>query len=72
MDKNDYLKADGFDEAIIGYDFLVDRLIYSVPKCIRILMDEGMTEEDAMEHFSYNVAGSYVGEQTPIWCDEFL
>ena len=27
-----------------------------------------MSEEDALEHFSYNVAGSYVGEKTPIWC----
>jgi len=29
-----------------------------------------MTEEDAMEHFSYNVEGGYVGEQTPIWCQD--
>jgi hypothetical protein len=27
-----------------------------------------MSEEDDMEYFDYNVAGSYVGEQTPIWC----
>ena len=26
-----------------------------------------MTEEDALEYFSYNVQGSYVGEGTPIY-----
>ena len=62
-----FLKADGFDEAIIGVDEATMRLIYSVSKCIEILMRD-MSEEDAMEHFSYNVSGSYVGEQTPIWC----
>jgi hypothetical protein len=26
-----------------------------------------MTEEDALEHFSYNIQGSYVGAGTPIY-----
>ena len=64
-----FLKADGFDEAIIGVDETTMRLIYSVSKCIEILMRD-MTEEDAMEHFSFNVSGSYVGEKTPIWCSD--
>lgn len=62
-----FLKADGFDEAIIGVDETTMRLIYSVSKCIEILMRD-MSEENAMEHFSFNVSGSYVGEKTPIWC----
>ena len=61
------LKADGFDEAILGIEEGSMRLIYSKSKCIEILCRD-MSEEDAMEHFDYNVAGSYVGEQTPIWC----
>lgn len=65
-----FLTADGFEEAIIGVDEQSMRLVYSVSKCINILIDQGMTEEDAMEHFSFNVAGSYVGEQTPIWCND--
>jgi len=66
-----FLKADGFDEAIIGVDETTMRLIYSVRKCIEILMRD-MSEEDAMEYFSFNVSGSYVGEKTPIWCtDDF-
>jgi hypothetical protein len=62
-----FLKADNFDEAIIGVDETTMRLIYSVSKCIEILMRD-MSEEDAMEHFSYNVSGGDVGEKTPIWC----
>jgi hypothetical protein len=61
------LKADGFDEAIIGIETDSMRLIYSVSKCIQILCKD-MSEEDALEHFDFNVSGSYVGEQTPIWC----
>jgi hypothetical protein len=66
-----FLKADGFDEAIIGVDENSMRLIYSVSKCIEILRED-MSEEDALEHFYYNVNGSYVGDKTPIWCIDDL
>lgn len=62
------LIADGFDQAIIGIEESSMRLIYSVNKCIEILTED-MSEEDALEYFSYNVIGSYVGEKTPIWCN---
>ena len=65
--EEEILKADGFDDAVIGIDESSMRLIYSVSKCIEILMKD-MSEEDAMEFFSYNVSGAYVGEKTPIWC----
>jgi hypothetical protein len=63
-----FLKADGFDEAVIGFDEHSLRLIYSMSKCLDILMED-MSDEDALEHFYYNVSGAYVGEQTPIWCN---
>jgi hypothetical protein len=63
----DFLIADGFDDAVIGVEINLMRLIYSVSKCIEILQ-EHMNEEDAIEYFEYNVSGAYVGEQTPIWC----
>jgi len=66
----DLLKADGFDDAVIGICTREYRLIYSMSKCIEILVEEGMTEEDAIDHFYYNVAGSWVGEKTPIWCED--
>ena len=65
--EEEFLKADGFDEAIIGIEEPSMRLIYSVSKCLEILRVD-MSEEDALEHFYYNVSGSYVGEKTPIWC----
>jgi hypothetical protein len=69
--EEDLLKADGFDEAIIGIDEGSMRLIYSKSKCIEILCRD-MEEEDALEYFSYNVSGAYVGEKTPIWCIDDL
>ena len=45
----DFLTADGFDEAILGYDSKNLRVIYSVSKCIDILIKQGMTEEEASE-----------------------
>lgn len=69
------LIADGFDDAVIGIatDFTEPRLIYSVSKCIQILTKDGeMDYSDAMEHFTFNVSGGWVGEKTPIWCwDDF-
>lgn len=65
-----FLTADGFEKAVIGLDEQSMRLVYSVSKCIAILKEQGMTEEDALEYFSFNVSGAYVGEQTPIWCND--
>jgi len=67
---NEILIADGFDAAVIGIDTLEMRLIYSVTKCIKILMKQGMSEEDAIEYFDFNVSSAYMGEQTPIWCSD--
>ena len=67
---DNFLIADGFNDAVIGLDEQSGRLVYSISKCIAILKKDGMTEEDALEHFSYNVSGAYVGEQTPIWVND--
>jgi hypothetical protein len=34
---------------------------------VEILMEDDMTEEDAIEYLDYNVIGAYVGELTPIY-----
>jgi hypothetical protein len=68
-DDEEFLKADGFDEAIIGLDEATMRLIYSVKKCIAILA-RIMSKEDALEYLNYNVISAYVGEKTPIWCQD--
>jgi len=66
-----FLKADGFDDAVIGVEENSMRLVYSTEKCISILVkDHWMDYEDALDYFYYNVSGSYVGEQTPIFIDD--
>ena len=65
--EQDFLIADGFNDAVIGVEINSMCLIYSVSKCLGILR-EHMSEEDAIEYFEYNVSSAYVGEQTPIWC----
>jgi hypothetical protein len=62
-----FLTADGFDEAVIGLELNKMVLIYSVHLCIEILKEE-MDEIDALEYFTYNVSGSVLGINTPIWC----
>jgi len=71
--EEEILKADGFDEAVIGIEEGSMRLIYSVSRCIEILVvrDE-MSLEESLDYFNYNVSGSYVGEKTPIWCQDML
>ena len=62
------LKADGFDDAVIGTCYNTGRIVYSIERMLVILMDrDKMSMEDAMDYFSYNVAGAYVGEMTPMY-----
>lgn len=64
-----YLKADGFDKAIIGVDIISERIVYDKQKMIEILITEGMNIDDAIEYLEYNVFCAYVGEHTPIYVD---
>jgi hypothetical protein len=29
-----------------------------------------MSVEEAIEYFDFNVRGAYVGDKTPIWCED--
>jgi len=71
--EEEFLIADGFDDAILGIDEHEMRLIYSVSKCLKILEEQSMNELDVLEYFTFNVSGAYVGKKTPIWCwDNFF
>lgn len=64
------LLANGLENAIVGYD-TKGRVIYSVSNIIDILVErDGMSYEDASEHFSFNIECAYVGEHTPIYMYE--
>ncbi len=66
---SDILKIDGFDNAIIGVqEGMQPRLVYDLWKMVDILKKD-MSEEDALDHISYNITGAYVGESTPVIVD---
>ena len=46
-------------------------LCYDVADIITMLQDKmGMTEEDAIDHYYYNVEGSYMGEHSPVFLNK--
>ena len=74
------LLADGFDNAIIGMCEQFGQapvVAYDRDMCIEILIVEFAQDIDneddedlsttAIEYFDFNVAGSYVGENTPVF-----
>ena len=65
------LVADGYDEAVLGIARRCsqpDLIAYDVEKIIEILMTrDDMTYEVAVEFFDFNIAGAWVGEETPIF-----
>ena len=69
------LIADGFDKAIMG---IVERsgmnpvVLYNKNKCINIMIKrDGMTEEEAIEFYYYNIVGSHMGDYTPCFAEIF-
>ena len=73
------MRIDGHDNAILGivrgtgfpHNSSSPRLVYNVQKIIENLMRDDMDEEEAEEFFEYNIIGSYVGEQTPLFADRY-
>jgi hypothetical protein len=60
-----FVIADGFDDAIIGVDDNNLKIVYDIDEVINILIREGMSVDEAIEYYEYNIAGAYVGENTP-------
>tara|TARA_R110002051_G_scaffold128295_4_gene202009 strand:- start:453 stop:674 length:222 start_codon:yes stop_codon:yes gene_type:complete len=61
---------DGFDDCILGIleRFGIDQpiVVYDREKVIAKLMDnDGMTHEEALEFYYFNQVGAWVGEKTP-------
>ena len=62
--------ADGFDNALMGYSSDM-RAIYSADQIVETLVErDGMTPDEAIEYFEYNIECAYVGEYTPIYMYE--
>lgn len=64
------LIADGFDEALIGVGVRCaqpDIAVYSYEKAVQVLMMQGLSDTDALEHMEFNVVGGWVGDETPMF-----
>lgn len=64
------LLLDGFEAAYLGN---VRRCgehplaCYSVRRCLDVLVAQGMTLDEADEHFAFNVIGAWMGPNTPVF-----
>lgn len=72
--EEDFVIFDGFGSAFLGVAYIQDRgclvTVYNLTKCLDILQKElGGTLEEAEEFFDNNVAGSHVGNKTPIFVE---
>lgn len=64
--------VDDYDECIIGFDPNAWKVVYSRKKCLdKLTLEDGLSWDEANDHLEYNVFGSYVGEKTPIFVEEF-
>ena len=60
---------DGLDDAFVGIcripgeDYVA---CYSYLKIKRLMVRDGMADEDADEYIEYNILGAYVGSGTPL------
>jgi hypothetical protein len=68
----EFLIADGFDDAIIGVDENNSRIVYDIDEVINILIMEGMDVNEAIEFYEYNISGAYVGEKTPVFMRKII
>jgi len=64
--------ADGFEDAILGTVEVSGRVVvvYSTSKIVEELMQGGLSYEEAIEYFNFNIEGAYVGPYTPLYLDE--
>ena len=72
---DEILFADGFDEAILGVAQRFNDLfvVYDKQKVINIMVKrDGMTHQEALEFFDFNIVGAFVGPYTPAFVDRSL
>jgi hypothetical protein len=61
------LFADGFDKALIGVVRCFNQTypLYDYQKCVEVLEEANLSQEEAIEYLEYNVLGAFVGEGMP-------
>lgn len=62
-----------FEECVVGLTVSTEpTLVYDYEKIITQLESEGLTNDEAVEHFEFNIAGGYVGPRTPIFLNRYI
>ena len=64
------LLADGFEDALIGYTCNHHHpvvAVYDLNACVQKLMEDGLSEDEAVEYLSFNTLGAYVGQDGPLF-----
>lgn len=67
-----FMDPERFDAAIVGYVEGIGRadvVCYDKHKVLEILMEDGMSWEEAGEYYNFNVVGAYMGEKTPVFLE---
>ena len=70
VDWEEIVLFDDIPEAFVGVAerFGMDPVAaYDYDKCIEMYMEDGCTYEEAVEHFSFNVIGTWAGDRTPVF-----
>jgi hypothetical protein len=68
-----FVQMDGFDDCIIGVALASGRLptlCYSVNKVLDRLIKDGMSMEESIEFFEYNILSAYMGNNMPVFLEE--
>lgn len=64
------LLADGFEDAYLGYvcnHHHSQVAVYDYLKCIEVLMEDGLTEEEAVEYLEMHTLSAYAGDNGPLF-----
>ena len=72
IDQAEVWVADGLEDAMLGYGDQAGQTVavYDYAKCLDIFVErDGMDREEAADHMSYNVAGTYLPGRTPVFLE---
>jgi hypothetical protein len=62
---------DGFNSAVLGLvsSFEGPRIVYNLKTILEILQKEGMSREESLEYFNFNILNAHMGPQNPVFLD---
>jgi hypothetical protein len=59
-----------YDSCIVGIGFRFSHgplAVYDIDRVLAVLEKDGISHEDAVEHFEFNMRGAWSGDGTPIY-----